>query len=167
MPQIEKAPRGWRFRFTWKNTLIIIGGLIGILILVYVFLVPTPQRAYLNSTALTDKGNFGWARFELQLSNLKAFSDADHVLILSSLVAVSINSKDYVSAEKYDKQLEKYLPNNYELIMSEAYVYELMGNKSQAIADYQRVLDMMSKTKAGITQEDPAYIKNKILELQK
>ena len=134
-------------------------------VLWYVFLVPTPARVTSSVSGWIVSRKYDEARQQLNLARLKAFSDNDRSAILGALAAIETDAKDYAAAKKYYIEAEKYNISNYGFFESEAYMYELSGDKSKAIACYQKALDIISKKTTGVVF-DRQYLIDKIAELK-
>jgi tetratricopeptide (TPR) repeat protein len=167
VPKVEKIRKPLNVKKIVIGLLISLGVLMIATGLWYAFLVPTPQEAADKANTLSFQGKFEEARSLMNLSQLKAFSQDDKLMLWGGLMSASMNLKDYKSAEKYMKLQEPYRKGSYEFIMSEGDFYQSSGDKKQAIAYYQKTIDLLKAQKSGIKTISVTYVENLIQELQK
>jgi tetratricopeptide (TPR) repeat protein len=105
----------------------------------------------------------------LNIARLRTFSNADKITLYSSLAATNSNKGDLKAALSYYKRTEALNPDDlYGVAASAASVAERLGDKAEAIKQYQLALELLNKRPAQkIQQDSPSYYELKIQELKR
>jgi|GEM_PF-5242443 tetratricopeptide (TPR) repeat protein len=167
MPRVEKVSSGHKFKITKKEVIISVVAVLALALAWYIFLVPSPDKAASDTNQLVIDKNYSAALSELNLAQLKVFSDYDRQILLSGQINVALAQKDYVNATKYLQQQEKYHAGSYEFLASEADLYMMMDNKQLALTKYKQALELVNKQKTGIRTVSPGYLQHMIDTLGK
>jgi len=167
MPRVEKVGSVRKIKITRKSVFIALGAVVLLAVGWYVFLVPSPDQAVRDTNELVIQKEYSKAKSELQLAQLKAFTNNDHAELISGLTNVAMATKDYESAASYLQQQEKYHPSSYDFFSSEGDLYLIMGKKDLAIAKYKKALELIKKQTGGIRTVSPGYLQAQIDGLEK
>jgi len=164
MPQVSKIPK---FKHMQSTIFSSVGVLLGVLAIIYFFIIPTPGQAADRSEQLNLDRHYDQAIATLKWAQLRAWFKDDRILILSRLAATYNNKNDLSTSLDYYLQVEKLKPNDYSTVLATAVVAERAGNKTEAVRQYKLALDLAKKLpKAENNQDDTPYILDRLKELQ-
>jgi tetratricopeptide (TPR) repeat protein len=152
-----------------KIWLLICAVVVALLAAVYFFIIPTPSSAAQTAADLNLKSKFTQSLVVINSARLRTFSNADKIILYSSLAATNAGKGDLKTALYYYKKVEALNPDDlYGVAASAANVAEQAGDKVEAIRQYELALELLKKRPAQkIQQDSPLYYQLKIQELKK
>ena len=139
---------------------------LGLAVLAYLVLIPTPQQAAARADSLSAQYKYDEAIGTLKLAQWRAFTSGDKEKLLSRLAFLSLKTNDLTAALNYYKQEEKLLPNDTTIPGLAGDTAERLGNKAEAVRQYNLAIDAISRiTNLQPLQDNRDYFRAKIQEL--